>query len=398
MAFCSQRGFANVAPRVRSLKLGRLSSRISLSLGYAQPFSTIQARLSPRVAVLYQAIEPPLIDGTRKPRKPGGYQDSGADIAYNLSLLNDIDVLSQTSNPDPAKHEGWCFPDTEEGILTAIDKGATHLWANTILFASHPLQVSSQIGRRSDLRVIGQGPLIVDKYDDKRYVNDMLRKLAQFTMPKAWFIAPGKQSVQDIDNSSFPVVAKPARGRGSHGVKVCADSEALASHVQALQSEGLNAIIVEEFLAGEEATVTVMPPTADKDYWSLPVVSRFNHADGIAPYNGAVAVTSNSRAIIDSNDAAYDIISRECENVAKFLGVTAPIRIDVRRFAPDTKFALFDVNMKPNMTGPGRPGRDDQASLTLMAAAALGWDYKTLLGKILDTSATLDKVRSLQPR
>ncbi|KAH7131703.1 hypothetical protein B0J13DRAFT_451570 [Dactylonectria estremocensis] len=358
----------------------------------------MQTRLSPRVAILYQAIEPPLIDGTRKPRKPGGYQDSGADIASSLSLLDDVDVLFPTSNPDPAKHEGWCFPDTEEGILSAIDKGATHLWANTILFASHPLQVSSSIGRRPDLRVTGQGPLIVDKYDDKRYVNDMLRKTAQFTMPKAWFIAPGNQSAEDIGGSSFPVVAKPARGRGSYGVKICSDSEALASHVAALQREGLDAIIVEEFLAGEEATITVMPPTADKDYWSLPVVSRFNHADGIAPYNGAVAVTSNSRAITDSDDSAYEMVSRECESVAKFLGVTAPIRIDVRRFAPGTKFAMFDVNMKPNMTGPGRPGRGDQASLTLMAAVALGWDYKTLLRQILDTNSSLDKVRSLQPR
>lgn len=207
--------------------------------------------------------------------------------------------------------------------------------------------MSSQIGRQPNLRVIGQGPLIVEKYDDKRYVNDMLRKTAQFTMPEAWFIAPGKQSACDIKDTAFPVVAKPARGRGSYGVKVCSNSEALKSHVEALQSEGLNAIIVERFLAGEEATVTVMPPTADKDYWSLPVVGRFNHANGIAPYNGAVAVTSNSRAITVSDDPAYQRVARECEGVAKFLGVTAPIRIDVRRFAPGTEFALFDVNMKP---------------------------------------------------
>jgi hypothetical protein len=35
------------------------------------------------------------------------------------------------------------------------------------------------------------------------------------------------------------------------------------------------------------------------------------------------------------------------------------------------------------MTGPGRPGREDQASLTAIAAAAMGWDYGTLLQKIL---------------
>ena len=30
------------------------------------------ATASPVVAVLYQAIEPPIINGARKPRKPGG--------------------------------------------------------------------------------------------------------------------------------------------------------------------------------------------------------------------------------------------------------------------------------------------------------------------------------------
>jgi hypothetical protein len=39
--------------------------------------------------------------------------------------------------------------------------------------------------------------------------------------------------------------------------------------------------------------------------------------------------------------------------------------------------------MTQNMTGPGRPGRENQASLTAIAAAAMGWDYGTLLQNIL---------------
>ncbi|KAK7418757.1 hypothetical protein QQX98_003775 [Neonectria punicea] len=166
-------------------------------------------------------------------------------------------------------------------------------------------------------------------------------------MPEAWFIPPGANPINHLENSAFPVVAKPSRGRDSYGVKVCSNRDELSSHVQALRSQGLDAIIVEEFLAGEEATVTVMPPTADRDYWSLPVVSRLNHANGIAPYNGAVAVTSNSRAVTDSDDPTYQTVAKECEAAARFLGVTAPVRIDVRRFKPGTAFALFDVNMKP---------------------------------------------------
>jgi hypothetical protein len=56
--------------------------------------------------------------------------------------------------------------------------------------------------------------------------------------------------------------------------------------------------MLEEYLSGEEATITVMPPSRDRpDYWAIPIVTRFNHDGGIAPYNGVVAVTANSRVI-----------------------------------------------------------------------------------------------------
>lgn len=46
------------------------------------------------------------------------------------------------------------------------------------------------------------------------------------------------------------------------------------------------------------------------------------------------------------------------------------------------------------MTGPGRPGREDQASLTALGAAALGWDYPKLLQEILKTASTLHDLRN----
>ena len=40
--------------------------------------------------------------------------------------------------------------------------------------------------------------------------------------------------------------------------------------------------------------------------------------------------------------------------------------------------------MKPNMTGAGRPGRDDQDSLSAIAARGMGWDYADLLMAMLN--------------
>jgi hypothetical protein len=81
----------------------------------------------------------------------------------------------------------------------------------------------------------------------------------------------------------YPVVAKPVRGRGSYGVKVCRSPEELNEHCRGLLKQETS-VIIEDYLAGQEATVTVMPPspaTGHDDYWAMPVVERFNHAEGV---------------------------------------------------------------------------------------------------------------------
>ena len=300
-------------------------------------------------------------------------------------------------DPDPNNDEGWCFPDTESGISHAVSTGATHVWANTILFASHPLQTSSQLSQYvKTLRIVGQPPQLVEEYDDKNFVNDLLRKDGSFDLPRCWLV----HTLEDpmLNNISLPIVAKPIRGRGSHGVKLCRTREILEKHLKGLLAES-SPVMLEEYLPGQEGTVTVMPPSnRTPNYSAMPIVVRFNHEEGIAPYNGVVAVTANSRVLSkEERDStpAYTEIEKACERVAAKLKVTAPIRIDVRQSSEDriSKFAIFDVNMKPNMTGPGRPGRENQASLTALAAAAVGWDYPRLLREILDSAQTLQQLR-----
>ncbi|KAH7034760.1 uncharacterized protein B0I36DRAFT_83912 [Microdochium trichocladiopsis] len=441
-----------------------------------------------RVAVLYQAIDPPVVNGVKKPMKPGGYKDSSADIAYCLSTskpsassasqdIAAISVVTPVAHPDVHENDdyAWCFPDTEAGILDAIAKGATHLWANTILFASHPLQTSVRIDAfAADVKVIGQPPLQVEMFDDKEVVNDMLRQQGCFTMPKGWTLCDPNTSASASSSSSssvpsvgtastniddatlrqyiaslslpYPVVGKPIRGRGSHGVRVCHSLDEMVTHAAALFAESPR-IMVEEFLEGEEGTVTVvpLPKSSDtaatattelpaearegKQYSALPVVQRNNHHAGIAPYNGTVAVSTNSRAITAAEaaqDPAYALVQRECERAAELLQPTGVIRIDVRRrhrqpeiqshsvngdrgihgAGPDDgdigdpvqeRFYLFDLNVKPNLTGPGRPGRDDQACLSLLAAQELGWDYGRLLREMLATAVPLDELRRRKP-
>ncbi|KAI9890976.1 MAG: hypothetical protein M1814_003477 [Vezdaea aestivalis] len=215
-------------------------------------------------------------------------------------------------------------------------------------------------------------------------------------MPKSWtvHVSNGSELAISKVDLPFPIVAKPICGRGSHGLKLCASSEELKTHIQRLAQESPT-IMLEEFLGGEKATFAVMLPSPySPDYWATPAVTRFDHKNGIAPYDGVVAVTANSRVIPASEaekNPQYSEAAKESENVARLLNAPAPIRVDVRRQDPSPKSEICS-----NMTGPGRPGREDQASPTAMAVGELGWTYPTLLKFLLGTSTTLEDLRGIR--
>ncbi|MDQ4099627.1 MAG: biotin carboxylase, partial [Chloroflexota bacterium] len=113
----------------------------------------------PVVAILHQAVPPVDHSGIVKAPKPGGYRDSGADIAFALRQAG-VTVVTPEQWPGPALDTGWTFPDTAAGIAAAVQAGATTLWANTVLFTGHPLE--QILGR---VRIVGQIPAVVDRYD-----------------------------------------------------------------------------------------------------------------------------------------------------------------------------------------------------------------------------------------
>ncbi|WP_311269132.1 biotin carboxylase [Sphingobium sp. WCS2017Hpa-17] len=341
------------------------------------------------IAILYQALPPPVIDGLRKDAKPGGYSDGGADIGFVLRGQG-YRVLTPVADPDPARPLDWVFPDTAEGIAAAMDAGATILWANSVLFEGHPLE--AVLGQ---VRIVGQLPELMQCYDDKFATNRML-EAAGLPVARSFLMAqvarPGVRALVDVETAvaeaglTFPLIVKPVRGRGSQGVTRVADLAALVTAAAGLIADAKfgDTLIVEEYLAGEEVTVTVMPPV-DGAYRALRPVRRFNQKDGVAPYNGDVAVTANSVAIEAAELAspAVQTMLDACIRAAALVGARAVIRIDCRADASGD-YKLFDLNMKPNMTGPGRPGRDDQDCLSAIAARADGMDFAQLLEGMLE--------------
>lgn len=348
------------------------------------------------VAILYQALPPPLIDGLRKDAKPGGYSDGGADIAFALRTAG-VHVVTPTSTPDPSKAHDWVFPDTMEGIRSAGAAGASVLWANTVLFEGHPLETAMAV-----FDIVGQIPAAMQAFDDK-YETNLLLAEAGLPVARSFLLSgTGKENVcalADVEGActsrgmSFPMIVKPVRGRGSQGVTLVESLDALRDSATALIDAATfgDMLMVEEFLRGDEMTVTVMPPASPcpngsraSTHWALPPVYRFDQRGGVAPYNGDVPVTANSSAISPERlrDPAIVAMIDACVSAAVLVDARTAIRIDCRADREGI-FKLFDLNMKPNMTGPGRPGREDQDCLSAIAAGAEGWSYADLLVAML---------------
>ncbi|WP_413584396.1 ATP-grasp domain-containing protein [Bdellovibrio sp. HCB274] len=339
-----------------------------------------------KIAVFFQSEPPPAVDGIKKPFKPGGYSDSGADIGFALKESGHF-IATPTTFPDPANDKDWVFPDTTAGFAKAYEAGARTFWLNTVLYSGHPVE---QINY-PDVKFVGQLPADVQAMDDKFTTN---RRLKDRGLPIAASELVKLEDWQSVQLTT-PKVVKPVRGRGSQGVQIVktpAELKALVERWKATNEFG-DAFMMEEYLPGEEITITVMPAgtyriqgeEVVKDTpWALPPVRRFNHIQGIAPYNGVVAVTANSAVIPPQELNAPSIleVTQACERAGTLLEIHAPIRIDCRQNS-EGQFLLFDLNMKPNMTGPGRPDRDNQDSLSGIAARGIGWDYKDLLQAVL---------------
>lgn len=339
------------------------------------------------VAIFYQAKAPPAVNGIKKPQKPGGYSDGGADIGFALKSAG-VNVLTPVPNPDPTQVMDWVYPDTDMGLRQAFLDGAQIFWMNTVLHEDHPIQRI----RSNDLWVVGQDAEAVQLYDDKFVTNKALRDEG-YTVAASHIIDGSDLKIPS--STQYPVILKPIRGRGSVGVTLLNSEDELRGLVgQWMKSDEYgHSFMLEEYLPGEEITITVMPAgtyviagqeVVKAKSWALPAVKRFDQVNGVAPYNGTVAVIHNSKVVSAAEMLDPDLIriTEACEKTSDFVKSKAPMRIDCRKDAQG-RYKIFDVNLKPNLTGAGRPGREEFDSLCTMSAGAIGWSYPDFVVNVL---------------
>ncbi len=315
-----------------------------------------------------------------KTDESGGYRDSGSDIAYAL-YQRGWNIATPKDAPDPSHESDWVFADTRDGMALAHERGANTFWTNTVLYEDHPIDDLAfdpyRIGQATPLALIVENKAVMEDWLTQRGFSAVDHDLL---------------SVSDaaIPPGPFPLVVKPVRGRGSQGVAWVKTVQEFrrVMHEWPKELYGGHAL-VETALPGQEITVAVMPQgryslggrwVVKDRVWALPLVERFSQVDGIMPYSRVVPVLENSRVIVEAALNYRDIIG-ECVGAGESLGIRAPIRIDAR-MDESGRFRMFDVNMKPNFTGPGRPGRENAVSLMGLAAQAVGWDYRDLVENV----------------
>lgn len=227
----------------------------------------------------------------------------------------------------------------------------------------------------------------MQRVDDKFATN---ARLAEAGLPVARSILVGRERIGRFDDRELdgeglclPLVVKPIRGRASHGVTVVREMAALIRDATTLIDSGRfgDRVMIEQFLEGEEVTVALVLSDGDPEHaWALPLDRRFDHLSDVASWNGDVPVSRNSIALAPDEEEDPEIrkIAGACIAAFAMLGARALMRIDCRR-DHEGRFRLFDVNIKPKLTGAGRPGREEQDSLCAMAARAIGWGYADLL-------------------
>ncbi|PUU78789.1 hypothetical protein B9Z19DRAFT_1193069 [Tuber borchii] len=326
-------------------------------------------------------------------------EDACAGIAYVVHSLNDpkTNITTPAPHANPAIDTCWSYLGTQPGILAAIAAGTNMIWAITPLLADHPLITTSL---PSCIKLIANPPKVVDIVDDKAFTNKLLQHHG-FLTPKSWLLeGDPKRAIERLGQLVYdlpcPVILKPVRGSGSEGVQLV---NGFVSMLDALANL-LNidsVILVEELLEAEEGTVTLVPD-GQGNFMALTIVLPFGHVSGVMPWSGHIPVAKNSRVLSAREEDSWRRAAKiECPKAAGLLKLTSATRIDIcRKDENGGKFFLFDINSKPNLTGAGRPGRENQDSLCPLAAKEFGWEYPTFVRKFIETTRHLQEARAIE--
>ena len=188
--------------------------------------------------------------------------------------------------------------------------------------------------------------------------------------PRWRVVGPDEDPARAVAGFDHPLVIKPAREGSTVGVTIVPDAAGVAAALaDARRCHGDT--LVEEFIAGREASVAILD---DEVLGTVEIRPRRAFYDYAAKYQ-----SGDTQYLVPPSFGAD--LDRPCQDAAlrahRTLGCKGHTRVDVRIDEAGQPWVL-EVNTLPGMTG---------TSLLPKIAAHRGMDYATLVERILATAA-----------
>lgn len=212
-------------------------------------------------------------------------------------------------------------------------------------------------------------------------------------LPTPKFTVIGPKDKPYVEGLEFPVLVKPNSEGSSKGVfndNLVTAPDTLVAKIRATRAACGNGVLVEEYLAGREFTVTVMGnPGVGKGVYILPIV-EINFAvypKDMGKFESFEAKWFLETTLANPHDiyicpanlspGLQKVIETLCVKAFLTLGCRDIARVDVRMDARG-KPHLLELN-----TLPGMIGDPNEVTYYPAAARAAGWDFTRVVGQII---------------
>ncbi len=206
-----------------------------------------------------------------------------------------------------------------------------------------------------------------------KVVTKQLLLFHELPTPGFDFIRPG-DSLDDLQArcQQLPLIVKPSREGSTIGITIARTAEVLQQGIAAA-AELDGTVLVEEFIDGDELTVSVLNGKA------LPII-KIVPKSGFYDYQAKYFSGDTAYLLPAPIDAEiYQQVQRAAEAAYRALGCRGAARVDF--MLREREYYCIEVNTIPGMT---------ETSLLPKAAAAAGIDFPQLVEMLLD-DADLDK-------
>jgi D-alanine-D-alanine ligase len=228
---------------------------------------------------------------------------------------------------------------------------------------------------------VGATPLAAGLADDKITAKALV-SAAGIQTPRAVSVEPN-MPLPDFD-LAFPVVVKPKHGLCSCGIFKVENRQELRDAVAELQSRYRTAVLLEEYIEGEDLSVPVLqqgalvtlPPLRRQFRWDV----ERPEANWRRPH-GASQMLEGPASIAALNSVEIGNLSQAAIRACSVLGIRHFARVDFRY--DGSAFYFLEANHKPDLR---------RVSLFAVSAASIGITYRQLIQSILE-----EAVREQQP-